>query len=100
MASEGTLAQAVRGDGGVSPDGASVGVPKSMTRATRFLPCWAGDLAHMDAKSVSPRGFDACWESSLTAKRKPWTSPSDGRAVDGPCVAYVHRPPVRSQKDQ
>lgn len=100
VASEGTRAQAVRDAGGVSPLGASAVVPESMTRATRFWPDWAGVLAQMDAKSAFPRGFEASCESALTANRKPSTSPSDGRAVDGPCVAYVHFPPVRSQKDQ
>lgn len=75
-------------------------MPKSRTRATRLAPARASVLAQTDAKSALPRGFEASCESSLTAKRNPSTSPSDGRAVDGPWVAYVQEPPVRSQKDQ
>lgn len=100
MASGAVGTQAVRAGGGVSPDGASVVVPKSMTRAIRFLPSCAGVFAQIVAKSAVPRGFVASPESSLTAKRKPWTSPSEGRAVEGPWVAYVHWLPSRSQKDQ
>ncbi len=65
--------------------GASGPVPKSMTRAMRFLPCTAGELAQIFAKSGDwRRGCFAFAESSLTAKRKPWTSPSSGRVVEGP----------------
>ena len=100
LASGATRAQAVRFAGGVSPDGASSAVPKSMTRATRLLPSFAGVCAQMPAKSAAPRGCDESSDSSLTAKRKPWTSPSAGRATDGPWVAYVQVSPSRSQKDQ
>ncbi len=90
----------MRPSGGVSPDGASAGVPKSMTRATRLSPSRAGVFAQMVSKSAVPRGFTASAEFSLTEKRKPWTSPSAGRTRDGPWVAYVHAVPLRSQKDQ
>jgi hypothetical protein len=87
VASGETVAHAVRAAGGVSPDGASDGVPKSMTRATRFLPSDAGVFAQIVVKDAVPRGFVASDESSLTAKRRPWTSPSEGTAVAGPWVA-------------
>lgn len=90
----------MRGDGGVSPPGASAVVPKSMTSATRFVPSRAGVFAQIAVKEAASRGCEASWESALTANRKPWTSPSDGRAVDGPWVAYVQSSPERSQKDQ
>ncbi|MGX1120926.1 hypothetical protein RKD37_006289 [Streptomyces ambofaciens] len=77
----------MRGAGGVSPDGASDAVPKSRTSATRLLPSLAGVFAQIDAKSAVPRGWAASPESSLTAKRKPCTSPSEGRTRDGPWVA-------------
>ncbi len=100
MASGETRAQAVRPSGGVSPDGASAAVPKSRTRATRLVPSFAGVPAQTAAKSAVPRGRAASPESALTEKRKPWTAPSDGRAVEGPSVAYVQPAPSRSQKDQ
>lgn len=77
----------MRGAGGVSPDGASGAVPKSRTSATRLVPSSAGVFAQIDAKSAVPRGWAASPEFSLTAKRKPWTSPSEGWAMDGPWVA-------------
>ncbi len=75
-------------------------MPKSSTSATRFVPSFAGVSAQIASKSAVPRGLAASPESSLTEKRKPWTSPSAGRASDGPTVAYVHAEPSRSQKDQ
>ncbi len=100
VASGATRAHATRRAGGVSPEGASAAVPKSRTRATRFAPARAGVLAQMSAKAASPRGRVASAESSLTANRNPCTSPSEGRAREGPCVAYVQWSPSRSQKDQ
>jgi hypothetical protein len=100
VASDATRAQAVRGPGGVSPDGASAAVPKSRTRATRLSPFFAGVSAQIFAKSAAPRGRAASPESSLTANRNPCTSPSPGRAVEGPSVAYVQLAPSRSQNDQ
>lgn len=100
VASSGTRAQAVRAAGGVSPAGASAAVPKSMTSATRFSPPRAAVPPQIAAKSAAPRGRAASAESRLTANRNPCTSPSDGRAVDGPCVANAQAEPSRSQKDQ
>lgn len=71
-----------------------------MTSATRFSPPRAGVAAQMESKDAVPRGFAESCESSLTENRNPCTSPSDGRAVDGPCEAYTHAEPSRSQNDQ
>ncbi len=63
----------------------------------------AGAVApHTASKSAAARGFAASAAASLlTAKRKPWTEPSAGRASDGPCAAYDHWPPAApSQNDQ
>jgi hypothetical protein len=57
-------------------------------------------FAQIVANDAAPRGAFASEESSLTAKRNPWTSPSEGTEVEGPWVAYVQVVPVRSQKDQ
>jgi hypothetical protein len=52
-----------------------------------LLPSSAGVFAQIVAKSAVPRGLAALPEFALTEKRKPWTSPSDGRTRDGPWVA-------------
>lgn len=76
-----------------------------MTSAIRLEPPFAGVFAQMPSKVRGPpcagtRGLLASWESALTANRKPCTSPSAGRAVDGPWVAYCQPLPERSQNDQ
>ncbi len=65
------------------------------------MPSFAGVSAQTAAKSGARRGRWASWLSALTANRKPWTSPSAGLSVAGPCVAYVQVPASpASQNDQ
>lgn len=87
--------------GGVSPGGASAGPPKSTTTATRFVPSFFSTPPQIPAKSGATDGRDVSLVPWLSAKRKPIASPSAGRAVAGPCVAYAQGfPPPLSQNDQ
>lgn len=59
-----------------------------MTSATRLLPSVGAVAPQTASKSAAARGWAACSAASLlTEKRKPWTAPSAGRAIEGPWVA-------------
>ncbi len=86
LAPVGTRAQAlVTPAGGLSPGGASPGVPKSTTTATRLYPGCAATEPHTDWKSGPIRGGTEV-PLAPTANRQPSTAPSAG-LLDGPPVA-------------
>ena len=97
----GATTQCTAGVGGVEPDGASAGNPKSTTTATRFFPDCAGVVAQIVVNSGAMRGGrDVVASAPATSKRHPSTVPSAGTIASGAFWANSQVGPVEFQNVQ